>query len=272
MSTRGQATNRARGAAQGVGRPEMGSPPPSSAKTAAKTPEERAAGIEAAMARRADRIAATAARAKTDAQRASVERQRATQEKDAARLAKLRDRIADLGPVGRGGGRRAVSPFISERGVAGWTRGNAPGVPRIGYHYGTPEHVARLAQRGIDVTRNLHGTLGRGFYLFPRPGAALNPNTGRPVFEGEPVRVAIRMRNPFVGDMARYNREIAMPVYEAHLPSRGRALMDELTDRARALGYDGLVVSGIRDGLQGPNSTYVVAFERGSVRVIRPRA
>ena len=157
-----------------------------------------------------------------------------------------------------------AATHIAPGDVAAWTKDNAPEVPSIGYHAGTPEHILRLDQQGIDVARNLHGTWGRGCYMHMEHDVTMRYGPAE-------VRVAIRMQKPFFIDNPKTWQRL-VDKFAKGAPHDWDVVMNRFTDDLIAKGYDGIIVRAEQfnalAGTPGADLDEIIAIKPGTVRVI----
>jgi hypothetical protein len=114
---------------------------------------------------------------------------------------------------------------IHEADVARWLRDSRLQATAI--HYTTPEHAAAIREGGVRIQRGTRGPFGQGFYAVVGGGAE--------GFGTTPVRVAIKMVTPLVGDALTVMREIE------RLAGRGAPPADRRRTLMNA-GYDGIII------------------------------
>lgn len=182
-------------------------------------------------------------------------------------------------------GKFTTGSHIKPAHVAEWTKSNAAGVPKIGYHAGSEEHIAGIRARGINVKRNQTGVV-QGFHMSSKPN----------LYGDHYVRVAVRMNNPLrleagsaamtehlAGLRQRYGKLFTRLGLE-HATQQDtqvkRVLRGLIAHDARKQGYDGIIIQHAKMGatqraniVTSPAKVYggnheIIAIKRGTVRVI----
>ncbi len=129
-------------------------------------------------------------------------------------------------------------------------------VKTVTYHRTSVFAARGIIAHGVRITRSMIGSFGQGFYTSTVPDE----------FYGDAeVTVAVRTRQPLVGDLTSVSDEIDRL---ARRFSRTGQITPPVATRIRlellAAGYDAIVV---RDA-GGDGTDYVVALEEGTVKVV----
>lgn len=162
--------------------------------------------------------------------------------------------------------------FIAERDITAFAKGNAAGVPSIGYHYADAAGEQSLHSRGVDVSQSQDAAYGIGFNMFGgRP-------EGGGLYGGHEVRVAVHLEHPLhaTGEslhdlnyqFRQSHPELSTEAAKGTTSRWGYPISPAargFTAHLRSQGYDGVIVQSSRGPVHPP---VVVAFSPRSVRVI----